>query len=172
MAKVAVITGSNGGGAQSVVFQCLAGSGTGVSGNYFSNAMLGGSDVQRVDANIDFNWGTAAPTANITPPQFSVRWEGQIEAVYTEQYTFSTTANDGVRLWVNDTNLIDDWADHTAPAVDTGTINLMAGLKYDVKMEYYNDTGAAVAQLQWSSPSTPGAPVPSQFLFPTGYTGN
>jgi hypothetical protein len=149
-----------------VLFQCLAGSGTGLTGDYFSNEMLGGPDVTRVDANIDFNWGTASPTANITPPQFSVRWVGQIEAVYTEQYTFTTTGKGGIRLWINGSLLIGDWADHTVPAVDSGKINLMAGQRYSLKMEYYNHSGAALARLQWSSPSTPMASVPAQFLFP------
>ena len=42
----------------------------------------------------------------------------------------------------------------------------MAGQKYDLKMEYVEFWGGAVAQLSWSSPSTPKQIVPQSQLYP------
>lgn len=94
--------------------------------------------------------------------KFSVRWSGFVQPKYSETYTFSAIADDGVRLWVNGQNLIDRWLD--ASGKNQGTIALEAGKKYDIKMEYYNTGGSAIARLMWSSPSQPEQAIPtSQF---------
>jgi hypothetical protein len=163
------IGSTDGGGATNVTFAGKAGSGTGLRGDYFKSQDLSGPVVlSRVDPQIDFDWGGAAPDPSLPSTNFSVRWTGQIEAVYTELYTFTTTADDGIRLWVNGTLLVDDWVPQP-PTTKTGTINLIAGQKYDIKVEYFQAAGGDVCKLQWSSPSTPIQFVPSFWLFPTGY---
>ncbi|MCX5671736.1 MAG: PA14 domain-containing protein, partial [Planctomycetota bacterium] len=118
----------------------------------------------RVDPTIDFNWGNGSPDPLLAADLFSVRWTGLVKAVYTETYTFQTNSDDGVRLWVNNQLVIDNWGDH-APTVNTGTIALVAGQLYDIKLEYYENGGGAVMQLSWSSPSTPLQFVPASQLF-------
>jgi hypothetical protein len=163
------IGSTDGGGATNVTFTGKAGSGTGLQGNYFATANLSGPVVlSRVDPQINFDWGGGAPGPSLPSTNFSVRWTGQIEAVYTEQYTFTTSADDGVRLWVNGTLLVDDWVPQPT-TTKTATINLIAGQKYDIKVEYFQATGGDVCKLQWSSPSTPIQFVPAYWLFPTGY---
>jgi hypothetical protein len=93
-----------------------------------------------------------------------VRWTGQVLAQLTETYTFSTTADDGIRLWVNGVQLVNDWVDQ-GPTTQSGTIALVAGQEYPIKIEYYQNTGGDVAELTWSSPSTPNAIVPQSQLF-------
>jgi hypothetical protein len=126
---------------------------------------LTGTAVTRVDKTVNFSWGTAAPVAGIPADGFSVRWTGQLLPQYTETYTFRTTSDDGVRLWVNGQLLVDHWTDHGS-AVDAGSIALTVGQKVDLRMEYYDHTGGAVAQLTWSSPSTPAQTIPTTQLFP------
>ncbi len=58
----------------------------------------------------------ARPVTGIGADTFSVRWSGQVSPRYSQTYTFSTTSDDGVRLWVNGALLIDQWNDH-APTV-------------------------------------------------------
>jgi len=55
-----------------------------------------------------------------------------------------------------------------------GSIPLIAGRKYDLVMEYYDNGGGAFARLLWSSPQTPKAVVPADHLFPptNGLTGD
>jgi hypothetical protein len=40
---------------------------------------------------------------------FAVRWTGQVQPQFSETYQFCTTTNDGLRLWINDLPIIDQW---------------------------------------------------------------
>ncbi len=140
------------------------GSGTGLRAEYYDNMDLTGPLVVRTDANINFEWGNGAPMSSMGADTFSVRWLGQISPRYSETYTFQTTTDDGVRLWVNDQLLIDRWQNQ--PAINwTGSIALEAGQRYDLRMEYFENGGGAMAALSWSSQSQPLEIVPQSQLF-------
>jgi len=85
--------------------------------------------------------------------------------MYSETYTFYTTSDDGIRLWVNGVQLVNDWVRQGATEM-SGSINLVAGQKYDIVIEYYEAAGYAVTKLAWSSPSTPKAIIPASALYP------
>jgi uncharacterized repeat protein (TIGR03806 family) len=89
-----------------------------------------------------------------------------VQAQYNETYTFTTIANDGVRLWVNGQLLVNDWNTHSSSATNNATITLNSQQLYNLRMDYFQNTGGAVAQLFWSSPSTPPAIVPQTQLYP------
>jgi mannan endo-1,4-beta-mannosidase len=61
--------------------------------------------------------------------------------------------------------LVDNWVDQ-GPTERSGTITLTAGVPYDLRLEYYNRGGGALAQLLWSSPSQPKQIIPPQALTP------
>jgi hypothetical protein len=145
---------------------------TGLSGTYFDNLDFTGSTLVRTDPQVDFDFGTGPPSPNLGADRFAVRWSGRVLADRTETYTFHTQTDDGVRLWVGGVRLVDDWTDHGV-VENTGTINLIAGRTYDLRMEYYDNGGNGLARLLWSSPSTPRAVVPADHLLPpsNGLTG-
>jgi hypothetical protein len=145
----------------------VTGTGTGLSATYYDAPNFTGASLARVDPTVDFEWDNGSPNASIAPDSFSVRWEGQVQAQFSETYTFTTRSDDGVRLWVNGQKLVDNWTIH-APTDDSGSITLVAGAKYDIRMEFYEDAFGAVAQLFWSSPSTPRSIVPASQLYPAG----
>ncbi len=95
---------------------------------------------------------------------FSVRWSGLVEPQFSETYTFTTTSDDGVRLWVDDRKIVDNWTNHAARD-DSGTIALEAGRKVKIVLEYYQAELAAVAKLAWSSPSRKKEIVPKARLW-------
>ena len=138
----------------------------GLQGAYFDGLGFTGTRVDRLDPSIGFDWGTGAPVAGIGADTFSVRWTGQVSPRYSQTYTFSTTSDDGVRLWVNGVLLVDQWNDH-APTTHSGTIALSAGVTYAIVMEHYENGGGALAQLRWSSASQPAEVVPTERLFPS-----
>jgi len=84
---------------------------------------------------------------------FSVRWLGQIEAPTTGAYQFQTVSDDGVRLWMNGAQLINNWTDHGATTDTSSTVNLTAGTKYNMIMEFYEKGGSATAKLLWKVPT-------------------
>ncbi|MBV9865069.1 MAG: family 16 glycosylhydrolase [Abitibacteriaceae bacterium] len=137
----------------------------GLTAIYYDNQDFTGVQVKRIDPQVNFDWGSGSPDPAIGPDTFSVRWTGQVQAQYSQTYTFTTRSDDGARLWVNNQLLIDQWNDHS-PWDYSGTIALQAGVRYDIRMEYYDNKYGAVAQLSWSSPSTPKAIIPSSQLYP------
>jgi hypothetical protein len=140
------------------------GTGTGLQGDYYDNIDYTGTHVQRTDPTLYFDWGTGSPDPAIGPDTFSVRWTGEVQPRYTSTYTFYTVSDDGIRLWVNNQVLINNWTDH-APTQDAGVIPLQAGRLYPIKMEMYESGGGAVAQLFWSSPNGVKEVIPSTQLY-------
>lgn len=143
-----------------------AGNGSGLTGDYFSDTSLTTKLSTRTDAGIDFQWGTAAPAVGVPADNFSVRWTGQVSPRYSGVTTFYTSSDDGVRLWVNGQQVIDNWTNHGVTE-NSGTMTLTAGQKYDIKLEYYEATGGATARLLWSSSCEPKAAVPASQLYPS-----
>ncbi|MEU4232292.1 PA14 domain-containing protein [Nonomuraea sp. NPDC026600] len=134
----------------------------GLSATYFDNADLTGATVTRIDPTVNFDWGSAAPDPAIGADTFSVRWTGKVVADKAETYTFVTTTDDGVRLWVDGKPLIDNWTDHSKRD-DTGQVALSAGA-HDIKMEFYDSGYDAIAELRWESPSIPRQFIPAEKL--------
>jgi hypothetical protein len=143
------------------------GTGTGLLGEYFNNSNFTAPILTRTDATVNFDWGTGSPNSAIGADTFSVRWSGQVQPLYDGTYTFYTTSDDGVRLYVNNQLVINNWTDHS-PTENSGTIALKAGQKYDIRLEYYENGGGAVSKLAWSStPSQPGGPSQTKQIIPT-----
>ena len=137
----------------------------GLSGAYFDTPDLTGKAVTRVDRDINFNWGGGSPMVALAPDSFSIRWTGQLTPRYSELTTFYTKTDDGVRLWVDDKLIIDDWNSH--PATDnTGSIALKARKPVSIRLEYFDDELGAQAALWWSSPSFARQIVPVTALTP------
>lgn len=142
-----------------------AATGTGLYGEYFDNKDLSNRKLTRTDATVNFDWSSGSPDSTIGTDTFSVRWTGWVQAPTSGSYTFFTTSDDGVRLWVNDQLIINNWSDHGATE-DGGTITLSAGNKYDIKLEYYENGGAAVIKLSWLPPGQSKQIIPQNRLYP------
>jgi glucose/arabinose dehydrogenase len=140
------------------------GNGNGLLGSYYNDVALSELVFERTDATINFGWGTGSPAGSLHGDTFSIRWRGRIEPLYSETYTFRTTSDDGVRLWVNNQLIIDQWNDHGATD-HFGSITLVAGQRYDVRLEYYERTGDTAMRLYWQSPSQAFQIVPQRQLF-------
>ncbi|MEJ2705759.1 MAG: PA14 domain-containing protein, partial [Sedimentisphaerales bacterium] len=120
--------------------------GGGIRGDYYNGMNFNTLVLTRTDPQIDFNWGDpGSPDPAVPVDQFSARWTGEVEAGFTETYTFYTRTDDGVRLWVNGEQLVDSWVDQGATE-HSGTIDLVAGNTYSLVMEYYENGGGAVAE--------------------------
>jgi hypothetical protein len=148
----------------------IAGSGTGLTGDYYgfgngATNFTGLPTLTRLDPTVDFNFGTAAPDPSLPPDLFQIRWHGQVQPFYTETYSFYTTTDDGSRLWVNGQLLVNQWVNQAA-ATASGTIALQAGQKYDILIEYYENTSVASAQLSWSSVHQARQVIPMTQLYP------
>jgi PKD repeat protein len=143
--------------------------GSGLFAGYFNGANLDTPVFQRLDPNVNFNFGAGSPDPRIAPDQFSVRWNGEVLPQFSEVYTFKIVSDNGARFWVNTDLLIYRW-DPVAGAPPagtwTGSVQLRAGVRVPIRLEYFDATGSANIQLLWSSPSQPEQVVPMSRLFP------
>ena len=136
-------------------------------GEYFNNGTLGGTPhLTRGDARISFDWGEGSPADGLNADGFSVRWGRKLQ-LPAGDYRFTVTVDDGVRLYVGDRTLIDQWQEQ-APTSYSQIIYL-DGDPVIVRMEYFESTGEAEASLTWHSlddtptatPTSDGTPLPT-----------
>jgi len=143
------------------------GSCTGLAGEYFNNQTLNGApNFVRLDPEINFDWADDSPVPDVIESDFSVRWTGQIQARSSEDYIFSVVADDGVRLWVNNQLLADDWDSPTLDIHDSQPVTLVSGQLYDLRLEMYDSGGSAHIFFWWqtASNSIPQEIVPREQL--------
>ncbi len=116
----------------------------GLTASYFANKTLTGTAIKtQVDLNVNFDWGANAPVvAGIPTDNFSIRWTGVIKVPTTGDYIFYDRSDDGSRLWINDTQIVNQWTDQGA-TTKQGTIHLTKDVIYNVKLEYYESAGLA-----------------------------
>jgi hypothetical protein len=143
--------------------------GTGLRGQYFNDAGDGNyfttSVMSRVDATVDFNW-SGSPAAGVQSDNFSVQWMGQVQPAATGNYIFSTESNDGVRLWVNNVLVIDNWTEHATAIDSSAAIAMTANSLYNIRLEVFDRVGVAVARLMWTPPGGTSQIIPQIRLFP------
>lgn len=124
-----------------------------LAAEYFDQRDFKGKRVRRSETQIDHDWQYGAPVKGFGPDTFSVRWTGRLRAGAAGEYRFTTTSDDGVRLWVNGKKIIDRWYDQ-GPTDHSGKIQLKAGATVAIRMDYYENGGGAVARLRWQPPGT------------------
>jgi hypothetical protein len=142
--------------------------GTGLKGYYYDSKDFTALKATQLDPVVNFDWGSAPPAKTLGAGTFSVRWAGQVLAPESGTYRISTRTGDGVRLWVNGVQVIDDWNDHTTKLWnDSAGITLTAGQKYSLKMECYHKAKPATARLYWYMPSRKACLIiPQELLYP------
>ncbi|HEX2879910.1 MAG TPA: ELWxxDGT repeat protein, partial [Polyangiaceae bacterium] len=141
-----------------------AGCSHGLTATYYNNRDFTGNTVVRIDPNINFTWGNGSPDPAIDVDSFSVRWTGQIEAPYDDTYRFNVKSDDGFRLWIDGVLHMDYFTDGVKDVFTGAPLPLDAGVKYDIKMDFYDNGGGASARLLWSA----AANAPAYAVVPTG----
>lgn len=146
----------------------------GLKGEYFPNDSLTGSPAGiRMEGPISYNNGANWPASlgfpSVLNNNFSVRWTGQIRTIAQGTHIFQTSSEQGVRLYVNNSLIINNWTQHSS-AVNNGFLSLNADTLYDVTLEFYDRTSASGAiELRYTSPgSGQTVVIPASVLYPDG----
>ncbi|MCB1276944.1 PA14 domain-containing protein [Prosthecobacter sp.] len=135
----------------------------GLSADYYAGTNFEQLRFSRTDRAVDFRWNGSAPDTRVAADNFSVCWHGYIVPRHSEHYTFTTTSDDGVRVWINGRLIINNWTNHSEQA-NTGEIDLQADTPVTIQMEFFESGGDAVARLMWESPSQVREIVPNERL--------
>lgn len=123
------------------------------TGRYWNNLSFSGTPVlTRNDGAgaLNFDWGSGSPgtSCGVSVDNFTARWT-RTASFSAGTYRFTTTTDDGVRLYVDSVLRIDHWIDQ-GPTTYTADVTLGAG-NHNLQMDYYERGGGAVAKLSWSA---------------------
>lgn len=115
-------------------------------GEYFDTPEPGDRPLLvRDDAAIDFDWALGSPAPVIPPNNFSARWTREV-FFDAGLYRFTVVADDGVRLWLDGSLILDRWT--VAKATYTVDVNVARG-PHTLRLEYFEATGDAEVSLRW-----------------------
>ena len=133
---------------------------------YYASGTLDGTPYLVLnDRTLDFNWGLGVPASGMPEDDFTVRWTRTVN-VQAGAYRFHAHVDDGVRVWVDNAMVIDEWKDGPARTI-AGDIALSDD-EHLVRVEYYERTGHALIRVWWGpAPVTP-TPTPTEMPQPTG----
>jgi cell division septation protein DedD len=135
-------------------------------GEYWSNRRLQGSPaLTRNDSKIDFNWKQGAPAGGLPVDDFSARWSRQIE-LQRGIHRLSVRADDGVRVYVDGTRVIDQWHDSSGGQVNTTDVALSTG-RHQFVIEYYERAGGAQIKFWRERLGDLPTPTPTATATPT-----
>jgi beta-glucosidase len=137
----------------------------GLKGEYFRGRDFAGAPVMtRVDSRIAFRWDRGAPTDDLAArgelsnaqalagDDFSVRWTGQLLPPTSGKYELVVGANDGVRMYIDDRLVVDDWDLNERVKSHSASVDLEGGRAYRIKIEYFEDIRDAEIRLGWRRP--------------------
>jgi hypothetical protein len=134
-------------------------------GEYWSNmGLLGSPAVIRNDPAVDFNWGVGSPAPEIPADGFSARWTRQL-SFSPGVYRFSAQADDGIRVYMDNRVLLNEWHDGDGQAV----YSLEAPVEgvHWLIVEYYERAGIAMARFWWQKIGDLPTPTPTKTQTPT-----
>lgn len=147
----------------------------GLLATYFQGEDFNKEVVHRKDSAIDFNWdkvkreGVGAnprtdPIPGLNMDHFSARWTGFIQTHRAGNYKFQLQADDGMRMWIDGKQVIDDWKARPAET-KTATVKLPAETRVPIKIEYFQNVGDAIIDLRWQPPSAASSKVFTQKVY-------
>jgi beta-glucosidase len=124
----------------------------GLQGEYFNNVTLSGAPVfTRIDPQIQFQWTLFGPDPEkLTYDFYSVRWTGMLKAPETGTYKIGIDGNDGYRLYINDSLLIDNWQKLSRQTM-VKDYHFEKGRDYKLRIEYYEPAGNSYFRLVWNA---------------------
>lgn len=137
----------------------------GLKAEYYTEEELDGDKITVVDEQVSLQGKPSVSSAGLSDGSFSVRWTGQIEPYFTDSFQFEADVKDGIKLWVDGVLLIDHWQAQ-GPDKYIGNVELEAGRKYDIQMEYVSRGGSPKAKLTWESGTVNKEVVPQSQLTP------
>jgi GH43 family beta-xylosidase len=119
--------------------------------------------LDRIEPAIDHDWGEGPPFVDASIDRFSARWTGWLIAPETATYTIAIDSDDGVRLWIGDALLIDDWRGHYVTRNEV-VVELRAGEPVPLRLDYFELDLAASVRLSWSRPGVAEAVIAAEYL--------
>jgi beta-glucosidase len=141
-----------------------SGSGSGLTGEYFSSPDLSGAPVlTRTDRNINFNWDKVVPVSGLQRNNYSVRWSGSFTPPAPGEYKLGVRMNycyscenaESFRLYLDGKLLVESAGQSTGErgAVLEAPVTFSDTQPHPIRLEYFHNTGTAGVDLTWQAPA-------------------
>lgn len=147
----------------SAIFTAKSAEINGLVGQYYANRNLEGEPICRVDENLNFNWGTDSPMEGIPENNFSVRWIGSLEVTTADEYIFSVSIDDGIKMYIDGKVVFDSWVDSDTTRTSS-PIFLDVG-KHNIKVEYYEANSGSRIRLSWKNSTSDYVVIPKESFY-------
>lgn len=136
-------------------------------GDYYPTHTYEGKPILRRDRDINFSWGSSPPHERISADKFSVRWDTCVEVSKPTNFVFDLRSNDGSRLFVDGSSVIDVWNVKGNPH-GTAEVELAPGVHH-LQLDYFEMRGSASVRLRASIDGQKPDALPTSIL---RYPGN
>jgi len=123
----------------------------GLYAEYFNNMKLEGTPKTRIDKMVNYDAVSQPPDPVISDAPMSIRWTGFITPRLSGNYKIAVTSSDGIRLWLEDSLIIDEWHGR-GETTDKIEYEMESGKKYAIKLEYFVNRDDEICQLYWEVP--------------------
>ncbi|WP_158622156.1 PA14 domain-containing protein [Corallococcus sp. CA047B] len=142
----------------------------GVKAEYFTSEFLYNRAVVRREDFVGTFWSATAPVSGVPADRWSARWSATLTAPTSGTYTLRTSTEDGVRLWLDGSLLVDDWMEAEGGQTHDVSVVLTANSPHALVMEFFEGHGNAHARLSWSGPGIPWQTVTTALSTPPHFT--
>ncbi|HEY1684454.1 MAG TPA: PA14 domain-containing protein [Tepidisphaeraceae bacterium] len=137
----------------------------GLSTQLFDDKDFSTLDSQRVDQQVDFDWGHQPPTPSMPKEDYAIRWNGVLRISQPGLYTLSLQANEGGKLLLDGKTILQTATGthrHTTQKID---LQLTAGL-HEFQLDYWSGSGMAKCKLLWIAPGSLALlPIPPEMFY-------
>ncbi|KTR20323.1 hypothetical protein NS330_06455 [Curtobacterium citreum] len=148
----------------------------GLTGSYFDDTPTSGAApdysftgktpvLVRTDASPTFAWGSGSPAPAVPKDDFLARWTGFVtvpKELVGQKVTFSVAHDDGARLWVNNSKILDKWS--VSNSEDAASAVTLSGTAVPFQLEYFDHTGGASITLNYTGPDGVKRVVPASWF--------
>ncbi len=135
----------------------------GLTGTYFADNHFEKQVARQTDAKIDILGvapfpSNAAIQADLPEKgDFSVRWEGSVEAPTSGDYQIQTYSDGNLKVWVDGKLVSNHWRQGWLPWYDLARVRLEGGRRHSLRLDWVKDDTPPVMQLRWKTPPAGGA---------------
>ncbi|MEV8553865.1 PA14 domain-containing protein [Streptomyces glaucescens] len=110
---------------------------------FFANTTFSGTPKKTdCDSTVNENWGTGAPASGLPRDHFGVRWTVTRDFGSGGPFTFSASAQDGIRVHLDGVRRIDLWKNVSTTAGTSVNLTIPPG-RHTLRVDFVNWTGAA-----------------------------
>lgn len=126
----------------------------GLRGEYYDNVFLSGKPMLvRKDERLDFHWTLYPPDTSLHNDDYAVRWTGRLRPLKSGVYRIGLEGNDGFRLYINDSLVVDQW-DKQSFHARLAAYAFNKDHEYNIRVEFFEATGNAHIRLVWDMESS------------------